>query len=197
MRFSPETTKSTHAFTLVEMMVALVTTSIAVIAILSLYMYGMRTTEFVKPKLAASDDARLMMSTIVDEIRVADELAIGTGSSSSFTPAVSPMVGNAVQLSHGTNTNAWVRYYLDASAKQLKRMTNGGSSYARVIASDVTNTVPFALLDFTGKTLTNNPTLQKSLGITLGFRKELFATNSGKVDSYQLSAQVTKRTPTK
>ncbi|HMJ89290.1 MAG TPA: hypothetical protein VK530_05715 [Candidatus Acidoferrum sp.] len=183
-----------RAATLVEFMVAMLTMTIAVGAILSAYMYGMRTTEFIRPKLLASDDARKMISLITDEIRSANDINVGNATLSSFTSAAANTLqqGNAIQIYPGTNSNVFVRYFVDAVDKRLKRTTNNVT--ARVIAESVTNRVVFAFEDYTGKTLTTKPGTI-IVGMNLHFFTQFRAnTNSlGFYDNYRLSTKATRR----
>jgi hypothetical protein len=180
-----------RAATLVEFMVAMLLLSSAVVAILSTYLYGMRTTEFVKPKIMACDEARTIVSTMIDEIRAAKDIHIGNATANSFTEAVAPQIGNALLIYPGTNTNYFIRYFLDTTEKRLKRNTNGGT-YVKILASDVTNKIPFTLEDIAGKTLTNRQSVV-IVGLNLQFQKSALSTNSLQYDNYQISTKVTKR----
>ncbi len=186
-----------RAVTLVEMMMAMLTTTIAVAAILSAYIYGMRMTQFIKPKLLASDDARRIVSLLTDEIRAATDIKLGNGNANSFTdaPIATLQLGNALLIYPGTNTNAFVRYYVDSSEKRLKRATNGSTS-PRTIADGVTNKMPFTYEDTSGKVLSNRSAMI-IVGMNLQFQQSVVGQNTnsaGYYDYYQLSTKVTKRT---
>src|SRR4051794_30504415 len=82
---SIKSTQHCRAATLVEFMVAMITTVMAAGAILGSYIYGLKTTQFIKPKLGASDEARKAISLLTDEIRCAKLIRVGNGSLTSFT----------------------------------------------------------------------------------------------------------------
>jgi hypothetical protein len=184
-----------RAATLVEFMVALLTMMISVIAILSAYMFGMRTTEFVKPKLMASDAARKTLSLINDEIRSAKSIRLGIGSANTFTdaPPFSLQVGSALHINTSTNTNLYVRYFLDTADKRLKRTTSANSSVS-IVAESVTNRLPFTFEDYTGKVVSNRPAIM-IVGMTLQFlQTNIVTASNAQTDFFQLSTKVTKRT---
>src|SRR5438552_14794090 len=67
------------AFTLVETMVTMAIFLLVLSGIVTSFMYGLRMFELAKPKLSASDDARTTISKLVDEVRSANIIRIGSG----------------------------------------------------------------------------------------------------------------------
>jgi Tfp pilus assembly protein PilW len=189
-----------RAATLVELMVAMVTAVIAMGAILGSYIYGLKTTQFIKPKLGASDEARKAISLLVDEVRSAKLVRIGNGSLNSFTE-VAPWArqqGSAIQVYPTTNySTPFVRYFWDSADQKLKRTTNGTSS-AMVIANSVSNQMIFTSEDFSGMVLSNNNN-NRVIGMTLQFFQIQYPETpvgpGNYYDYYQLSTKITRRTP--
>ena len=152
-----------------------------------------------KAKLGASDDARRAIGLMISEIRSAKFVRVGSGDLGAFTEVGvnTAHVGNAMQVYASTNTNFWVRYYLDSSDQKLKRATNGAST-AAVIASSISNSVVFSAEDFTGKPLLNN-SQDYVIGLNMQFYQLQYPAveiGPGKFyDYYQLQTRVTPRAP--
>ncbi|HMJ64810.1 MAG TPA: prepilin-type N-terminal cleavage/methylation domain-containing protein [Candidatus Binatia bacterium] len=187
------------AFTLIETMITMVITVIVVGAILAAYMYGMRMFQITRPKLTASDGARNAVGKMIQQIRSAGGVAVGTGDAKTFTPAPlnSKHVGNAIEVyPDGTNTIRWVRYFVDTNDDCLKRFSSENPKFIQVLARDVTNDVAFAAEDYLGNPVTNSINnyvialkMQfsqiKSPGEKMGPSKAY--------DFYQLNVRVTRR----
>ena len=137
----------TQAFTLPEMMVAVLIFVFMVLGIIYAMLFGMRYDQLVCSKLGASDKSRMSFDLLTVEIRSAKSWSIGnivTNNKSNFTPCgnATAQVGNALSLTNSpTDTNAWVRYWFDTNGCQLCRGTNNGvaTSY-QIIAQSLTNT---------------------------------------------------------
>jgi prepilin-type N-terminal cleavage/methylation domain-containing protein len=145
------------AFTLAEIMVAMGIFSLALVGALYSHLFGMRIQGITQTKLSSTQGARFALNWVRDEIRTAKSIEIGTGSDTSFTEVGLnlPQVGNAIQIYATTNTNSFVRYYLDDSADALKRLESGATT-STVVASHITNRMAFRAEDFRGNILTNN-----------------------------------------
>ena len=128
---APSAPRRLRAFTFVEMMVTMVTVVLVVGAALAAYIYGLRMTQFVNPKLGASDEARKAISLLTDEIRSARSIKIGNGTISSFTEAgpFTAQEGNSLQVYPSVNTNSYIRYFWDSADERLKRTTNVTLTY--------------------------------------------------------------------
>jgi Tfp pilus assembly protein PilW len=168
-------------------------------AVISSHLLGLRLFELTKAKLGASDDARRAIGLMISEIRSAKFVRVGNGDLTDFKEVGvnTPHVGNAVQVYPSTNTNFWVRYYLDTSDQKLKRATNG-SSVASVIAGSISNQVVFSAEDFAGKPLLNN-SQDYVIGLNMQFYQLQYPAveiGPGKFyDYYQLQTRVTPRAP--
>lgn len=190
-----------NAFTLVEMMITMVTVVIVVGAVLASSMYGMRMLQIVKPKLGASDEARRAISLLTDEIREARSVKLGSGSVSTFTEVApfSQQVGNAIQVYPSTDTNRYIRYFWDGADMKLKRTTNGTTA-TYVVANCVSNQnseFVFRCQDALGNTLSNNFN-NRVIAMTLQFYQieyPVMPVGPGHYyDFYQLRAKITRRT---
>jgi Tfp pilus assembly protein PilW len=187
------------AFTLTEVMVTMAIIIMVLAAVISSHLMGLRLFELTKAKLGASDDARRAIGLMISEIRSAKFVRVGSGDLTDFKEVAlnTPHVGNAVQVYATTNTNFWVRYFLDTSDQKLKRATNGATT-AAVIASSISNQVVFSAEDFTGKPLLNN-SQDYVIGLNMQFYQLQYPAveiGPGKFyDYYQLQTRVTPRAP--
>jgi Tfp pilus assembly protein PilW len=190
---------ASSAFTLVETMVTMAIFLLVLSGILSSYMYGLRMFEYTKPKLSASDDARAAISRLMNEVRTASIVRIGTGDQNSFSEVAMNAIqaGSAIQVYPNTDTNSFMRYYLDGAVNQLKRTDSTAPGSFTVLAQNVTNQVVFTAEDFTGSTLTNNLN-NRVVGLTLQFNQiqyPVMQVGPGNFyDFYQLRTKITRRT---
>jgi Tfp pilus assembly protein PilW len=187
-----------RAFTLIEMLITMVTVVVASGAALGAYLYAIRMTQFVNPKLGSSDEARRAVSLLTDEIRAARNVKIGSGSLSSFAEvaAFSPQEGSALQLYPTVDTNYFVRYFWDSADKKLKRTTNGTST-TLVIANSVSNNIVFRAEDHKGVLMSNNFN-NRVIAMELNFYQIQYPITSvgpgHYYDFYRLRAKFTRRT---
>jgi hypothetical protein len=131
------------------------------------------------------------------DIRSAKRVRVGQGDLGSFKECSinTPQQGNAVEIYPTSQTNRFVRYYVDASDKMLKWTTNGAAA-ATVMAHSVSNLVVFTAEDFAGNVLTNNDNNQV-IGLNLQF-SQLFNSSmpvgpGNFLDYYQIRTRVTLR----
>jgi type II secretory pathway pseudopilin PulG len=185
------------AFTLPELMVVLVVTVMVIGGVFMSHLAGLQMFELSKAKLGASDEARGAIGRLVNEIRTAKLVKVGTGGLSTFTEAAvnSLQQGNALQIHATTNLNSYIRYYRDASDQKLKRTENGLAA-SQVIANSVTNGFPFTAEDHAGTVLTNNQN-NRVIGVSMQFLQQTHPTASGGAgayfDFYQLRTKITRR----
>lgn len=144
-------------FTLPEVMMASGLLVILLGATIGSHLFGMRIMERISAKSSASGDARKTIYTLHQEVSSAKNAAVGAGNASSFTAASmnSLQTGNALQIYPSTNTNVFIRYYLDTSTKTLWRRTESAGVGASV-AGAIKNTNIFALEDYSGSVLSNS-----------------------------------------
>lgn len=187
-----------RAFTIAEFMITMVTVTMVIGAAMAAYIYGIRITQFVNPKLGASDEARKAVSLLTEEIRAARSLKIGNGSISSFTEIApfSAQEGSALQLYPTVNTNHFVRYFWDSADKKLKRTTNGMTT-TLVIANSVSNALIFRAEDFAGR-LQSNTFNNRVIAMELNFYQIQYPITpvgpGNYYDFYRLRSKITRRT---
>ncbi len=187
-----------RAFTLVEVLVTMISMLMLVGASMAAYIYGLRIVQFTKPKLSASDEARVAVSLMTDEIRSARAIKLGTGSITGFTEvaAFTAQQGSALQIYPTTNLNRFIRYYWDSADKKLKRTTNGTSA-TLIVANSVSNALVFRAEDNQGNLLSNNFN-NRVIAMSLQFYQiqyPVMAVGPGNYyDFYQLRAKMTRRT---
>ncbi len=186
-----------RAFTLTEIMVTMAILMVVLAGVLTSHLFGLRMFEITKAKLGASDQARMAIQRLIDEIRSAKTVRIGNGNLISFTeiPDGSLQQGTAIQICATTNTNYFVRYFFDTNDRSLKRATNGAYS-AMAVAQFITNTVIFTSENFGGAILTENQN-NRVIGLTLQFyqiRYPVIQIGPGNYyDFYQLRTKITRR----
>jgi len=178
-------------------MVTMAVFTLLMAALFSAHLMGMRMRKVSETKLSSTASARKTLNNIRDEVRMAKTLTVGNGGQSSFTqvPNFSQQIGNALQIYATTNTNSFVRYYLDASEQSLMRVTSSNTT-PQLIADSITNRLVFAAEDFKGNVMTN---AQKTRVIRMAFefyQKEYAlagTTNGGMYDYYRVQTRITRR----
>ncbi len=190
--------RAARAFTIVEFMIASSLALLVVGGVVFAQISGVKMYNLTKAKLGASDQARGAMNLLVTEVRSAKIVKVGTGNISSFTPVTEGtlMKGSAIQIHSTTNTNYFIRYFLDTTDKKLKRTTNGATS-TDIVAEYITNTVPFSLENFSGQTLTDSQN-NRVVGVALQFFQVQYpivpiGAPGAYYDFYQLRTKITRR----
>jgi hypothetical protein len=187
-----------RAMTISELMVAMAIFLVIVAGIVIIHMSGLRMNLLARSKLGASDEARAAVSKMVNEIRGAGVVRIGSGTTTDFTEVAADAAqrGNAIQVYpiKGVTTN-YTRYFWDLSDQRLKRSVNGAAAVL-VVANSITNNMVFTSEDFSGNVLSNNLN-NRVIGVTLQF----FQLQTPDVpigpgclyDFYQLRTKITRR----
>ena len=195
---SVRTPTSRSGFTLAEIMTATGLFSLVVIALVYSQLFGMRTFNITSTRVAASDNARKVLNRVRDDVRSGKLLYVGSGSSTGFTHIAlnSPHQGNALQIHPTTDTNVFIRYYLDTATQTLRRTANG-TGRVEVLAPFLTNQIAFIAEDFAGHTLTNDQN-NRVIKMVLDFYQWEFPVaqvGAGAFyDSYHLQTRITRRT---
>ena len=186
------------AFTLPEIMVAMTVFMVVLGTLIVSHVFGMRLLELAKSKMGASDEARIAIAKMMEEIRSAKLIRIGNGSLSNFTEVAMDTLqkGSAVQIYPSTNFNSFVRYFWDSSDQKLKRTTNG-QTFVFIVANSISNQLVFTSEDYSGTVLTNNEN-NRVIAVTLQFFQLQYPTiriGPGSIyDFYQLRTKITRRT---
>jgi hypothetical protein len=186
------------AFTLAEIMTAMGLFSLVVIGVVYSQLFGMRMFNITSTRLGASDNARKVLNPVRDDIRSGKILYVGNGGSAGFTNIAQngPRQGNALQIYPTTDTNVFIRYYLDTASQSLQR-TASGTGQAQVLALYLTNQIAFVAEDFAGNTLTNDQN-NRVIRMVLDFYQWEFPVaqvgGGAFYDSYHLQTRITRRT---
>jgi prepilin-type N-terminal cleavage/methylation domain-containing protein len=180
-----------QAFTLVEMMVATGLLSLVLLGILACHLAGLRFQQLIQPKLLNAQYERQTLGRLIEEVRCATSLQVGTGSLTKFTAAGSTnlQVGNALRIYTSTNTSQYIYYYHDLATNTVLRVPLQ-STNATIIASAVTNKTIFTMEDFAGKALTNR---QNNAVMSVLLQFNVASAWRGIPDSVQVRARVTRR----
>ena len=199
MRFQPQSrSRHARAFTLIEVLITMVTTVFIMGGALAAYIYGLKMMQFTQPKLSASDGARKAVGQLTEDIRSAFDVKIGNRSGSTFTllAPFTPQAGNALRIYPSTNTSQFIFYFWDANDNTLKRTTNN-ATYTSIMAEAVSNSMVFTAEDFRGNILTNDVNI-RVFSVTLQFYQLQYpkvAVGPGSYyDWYKVQTKVTKRT---
>jgi hypothetical protein len=183
--------RSQNGHTLTELIVSLAVSSLAISGILACHLAGLRFNWFVQPKIENAKYARQTVTRVVEEIRCATSIQVGSGTASSFVPAgaTNLQAGNALRVFPSTNTSQFIYYFHDPASLTLNRVPLLGTS-SITIASGVTNDAVFEMENFSGTVLTNNQN-NAVLSILLQMQRDLPV--KGTFDAFQVVAKITRR----
>lgn len=143
-------------------MISLGIFSMATIGLISVHLFGQRYNQLVLSKLGASDQSRIGINKLVEDIRTAKTTQIGTGSATSFTPIGNGKAqqGNAIELRYFNYTTAatnYIYYYFNTTNYQLWRRVDAGTPV--LLASHLTNatanSMTFRIEDYRGNVQTD------------------------------------------
>lgn len=189
--------RNAAAFTLTDIMTAMLVFSLVVIALVYSHLFSLRMFNITYAKLNASAGARKTLDLVRDEIRSGKTLYVGNGDNLSFTSVAdgAPQIGNSLLIYPTPSTNTYVRYYIDSNAQELKRVV-AGSTQPAVIAHFITNVLAFQAEDYAGNVLTNNQN-NRVLSMTLEFYQWEFPGGrpggGAFFDYYRLQTRITRR----
>lgn len=155
-------------------------------AVISSHFLGLRLFSLNQVRLAAANDLSRSFSQFTADVHSAKTVRLGQGGLNSFTEASpgTPQQGSAIELYPGADSNAFIRYYLDAADSRLKRRAaDGGLS---IIAESVSNQVVFAAENAAGQLLTNR---QSRCVVAVNLSFFAFANNAQKVGAGNLFSE--------
>jgi prepilin-type N-terminal cleavage/methylation domain-containing protein len=133
-----------RGFTLVEMMLGIVVLVLAILALTSANLLGMREDQWVESKGGASDTSRKVLNKLPSDIKSSKMWFLGNMSSNgTFVIATNASQGTAIELFETTNNSAYIIYYFDLSNSNsndghLLRTTNTAST-PQLLASNLVN----------------------------------------------------------
>src|ERR1700742_4477627 len=108
--------RSRLGMTIIEMMISMAIFSLAMMAFIYAYLFGLKQDQLVQSKLGASDESRRSFERVARDIRCANNHAVGNydTSTSTFTPIINGtnQVGNALRIYLvATNSSCIIYYY--------------------------------------------------------------------------------------
>lgn len=200
-----KTARARRAFTLVEALITSATLVIVLGSVVMCNLYGLSMAVRQQIWLGASDDAAGAIGTLMEDIRSATSLEVGSYSNSVFTQTASTgqQSGNALMIFTNSSTLPWTLYYYDSTSNNLVRSNyygpgvNGDSKLvsANPITNDMTHPI-FTEVDYTGTALSNATPLT-AVTIYLSFTKlqdpDIVIESGSSVDLYQIITTVSPR----
>jgi len=203
--FKTGTRRGRRAFTLIEALLASTTLVIIIGSVIMCNLYGLSMAARQQIWLSASSDAGKAVGTLMNDIRSANSLYVGTYQTNVFIPVANNVQQSGVALLIYPTTNAtpWTIYYYDSVSNNLDRTNYYGTGqpgdFKLVSANPITNDGTHAIfteVDYTGTPLTTSNTLA-SISIYLSFTKlqdpQIVIQNGSVVDLYQIITTVTPR----
>lgn len=190
--------RASQAFTLAEIQISMAILMLVIGGVISSHVFGLKLNEATRAKLSASDSARNSLNKIVNDIRSAKTIQVGSGNLNGFSPVTdgSPQKGSALRIYPTTNTNSFVVYYLDTSDSKLKKASTSATNPVP-IAEYLTNTVLFTSESYNGTVLTDNQN-NRVIGVDMQFYQIRYPITTigagGYFDYYQVKTKITRRT---
>ena len=187
-----------RAFSLTELLVVSALALLVGAMLLSALFFANRMWQITQAKIHSADKTRQLIRLVGSHVHSARILRVGSGGFGSFAeaPLDTPQQGNALQIHSTTDTNAFIRYYLDSGDKKLKYMTNG-STVPVAVAKEVINGIVFRMEDFQGNVLTSKQN-NCVIGLTLDFAEiegPGFRVGPGQYyQSFRVTTKVAQRT---
>jgi hypothetical protein len=183
--------RPTAGHTLAELVASMAVFSLAILGIMACHMAGLRFNLFVLPKIQNAQYSRQTLSHLVEEVRSANSIQIGSGTFSTFATVgpTNSQTGNAIRIFPGTNTTQFIYYYRDSASLTLNKIPLRATNSVTV-ANTVTNSTVFSMQDFSGKVLTNS---QNNAVLRVLLQMNRAQPITGTTDPYQIEAKITRR----
>jgi len=178
--------------TLIEAMFATGLFGLMLIGVMAVYFSGIEFNQYIQPKILNSQYSRQTVARLIEEVRSANSLQVGTGGLTNFTQAgaTNLQTGNALRIYMATNwTGPYILYFHDQATATVQRVPASSTTPA-IIAAGVTNHVIFSFEDYAGNVLTNSQN-----NAVMSVLLQLKRTSSWKniTDAYQVRARATRR----
>ena len=144
-------------FTLSEIMVAMTIFLLLLGGIIFVNIFGLKMFQLTSAKLNVTQWARETREQITQEVRRCNQVQVGNVTNGNFVAFLDGEIeqGNGLLIYPTTDTNSFIIYFLNAADQTLRRTTDQFNSTV-ILASSVTNTLPFSAQDLSGNVLTNN-----------------------------------------
>lgn len=190
------TLRSSRAFSIVELQLSMGILAIVFGGAVAAHFFGLRMFYKSRQTVGASQEARVVLGKIREEIRGCTTVVVGTGNHSAFTEIADSVaqVGNALRIFPTTNDNNYIVYYHDSDSTVKKWDTVSKS--LSTLANNVTNEFIFRATDYNGLTLTNNEN-NRVIEIALKFvqgKADKNGSSYGRLhDFYQVQTKATRR----
>jgi hypothetical protein len=186
----------TWAFSLVEIQLSMGVLAIVIGGALAAHFFGLRMFYRSRQTVGASQEARVVLGKIREEIRGCNTVLVGTGDHIAFKviPDLSAQRGNAVRIFPTTNVNNYIVYY--RAGDNTVRKWDTTSKSVVVLAKNVTNEYIFTAKDYLDHVLTNNVNnrvVEISLKFVQGKADKNAVSFGGLHDYYQVSTKATRR----
>lgn len=180
-----------RGFTLPELLIALTIFLMMIGGIIVANLFGLRIYQTTETKLNATQWSRETLMRLSDEIHSCNGAAVGTISNGTFMAFLDgeTQQGSALLINPTTDTNSFILYFVDGDDQTFRRGTEQPGS-TTILASCVTNALPFSAQDFLGNILTNNANNQ-----VIHFCLEIYQPNSFMLsaDYYKLESSIKQR----
>jgi hypothetical protein len=189
-------TRRSRAFNLLELQISMGVLAIVLGGAFAAHFFGLRMFYKSRQTVGASQEARIVLGKMREEIRGCTSVMVGSGDHNDFTevPDNQLQVGNAVQIFPTTNYNNYTIYFRDRDGT-MKKWDNTSRNLS-VLAHNVTNEFVFAATDYNGNRLTNNVN-NRVIEIALKFQQGKNDKNRGSYgglhDYYQVQTKATRR----
>jgi prepilin-type N-terminal cleavage/methylation domain-containing protein len=180
------------AFTLPELLIALVVLLLLLTGIIYGNLFGLRIFRLTETKLTAEDAARKALGPMTEEIRACKTTWVGSVSNGVFLGRLDgePQTGNGLLIYPTTNTASFILYFVNPADQSFRRTTSAPAS-TTVLAQSVTNAVVFRAQDCLGNLLTNNQN-NRVIHVCLEFFQPQACLPVA--DYYKLETSMTRRT---
>jgi hypothetical protein len=178
-------------FTLTEILVASTIFIMLVGGVIVVNLFGLRIFQMSQTKLEISQWSRETIVRLTDEIHVCNNAQVGVVSNGIFMAFLDgdTQQGNGLLLNTSTNTNNFIIYFVNTADQTFRRTTQDPGSTV-ILASAVTNTLPFSAEDFSGNVLTNNSNSQV-IHVALEFYQPAFFMQNSSY--YKLETSIKQR----
>ena len=185
------TAASSTAFSLIELQVGVVLLLFVIGVAVTAHMFGLSMFQRARLKLTATEEARLVLGRMREEIKCAANVVVGTGDHNNFIEIGdnTNQMGSALQIFPTTNANNYIIYYAD-DRENIHKWTTAERRLL-TLASSVTNRVVFSARDFRDNVLTNNENNRVIL-VTLQMLEKQHS-RGGISDYYQVQTRATRR----